>query len=85
MAVSIILISVQVGSTMIYILLPAFFLPCSAVSDPSLKCSLQGNFDQPAFMSDGDIIIGGIFPMHYRVELPTTNYRSKPSAAECQG
>lgn len=85
MTVSVIFISVQVCSTMIYLLLTAFFIPCSAVSDPSSKCSLQGDFDQPAFMSDGDITIGGIFPLHYRVELPTTDYRSKPLAAQCQG
>ncbi|KAF4071900.1 hypothetical protein AMELA_G00268160 [Ameiurus melas] len=36
-------------------------------------------------MSDGDITIGGIFPLHYRVELPTTDYRSKPFSAQCQG
>ncbi|KAM9480731.1 extracellular calcium-sensing receptor-like [Clarias gariepinus] len=70
---------------MICLLLPALFLHCSAVSNPSSKCSLQGDFDQPTFMSDGDITIGGIFPLHYRVELPSTDYRSKPLAAQCQG
>lgn len=70
---------------MIYLLLPGFFLFCSAMSDPSSKCSLQGDFDQPAFMSDGDITIGGIFPLHYRVDLPTAEYTNKPLAAKCQG
>ncbi|XP_060733769.1 extracellular calcium-sensing receptor-like [Tachysurus vachellii] len=55
------------------------------MSDPSSKCSLQGDFDQPAFMSDGDITIGGIFPLHYRVDLPTAEYTNKPLAAQCQG
>lgn len=85
MAVSIMFISTQVGSEMIYLLFSSFFLSCSAVYVPSSKCSLQGDFDQPAFMSDGDITIGGIFPLHYRVELPKTDYKSKPFAAQCQG
>lgn len=71
--------------TMIYILLPAFFLPSSGVADPSSKCSLQGVLDQPAFTSNGDITIGGIFPLHYRMELPKTDYRIKPLVAQCQG
>ncbi|XP_022535535.2 extracellular calcium-sensing receptor-like [Astyanax mexicanus] len=69
---------------MIYLFLPVTFLTCTATSAP-FKCSAQGDFDQPAFMADGDITIGGIFPLHYRVELPTTDYTNKPSAAQCQG
>ncbi|KAI4898229.1 hypothetical protein NFI96_001063 [Prochilodus magdalenae] len=69
---------------MTYLFLPVFFLPLTAVSAPS-TCSAQGDFDQPAFMADGDITIGGIFPLHYRVELPTSDYTKKPSAPQCQG
>uniref|UniRef100_A0A3B4E4M8 G-protein coupled receptors family 3 profile domain-containing protein n=1 Tax=Pygocentrus nattereri TaxID=42514 RepID=A0A3B4E4M8_PYGNA len=68
----------------IYLFLPVFFLPCTVVSTPS-KCSTQGHFDQLAFMANGDITIGGIFPLHYRVELPTTDYTEKPLTAQCQG
>ncbi|XP_048837918.1 extracellular calcium-sensing receptor-like isoform X1 [Brienomyrus brachyistius] len=39
----------------------------------------------PGFLADGDYIIGGIFPMHYRVELPPTNYTQKPASAQCLG
>ncbi|XP_066540566.1 extracellular calcium-sensing receptor-like [Hoplias malabaricus] len=45
----------------------------------------KGAADQPAFIADGDITIGGIFPLHYRVELPTADYMSKPLTAQCQG
>ncbi|KAL6479459.1 hypothetical protein MHYP_G00128920 [Metynnis hypsauchen] len=68
----------------IYLFLPVFFLPCTVVSTPS-KCSAQGHFDQLAFMANGDLSIGGIFPLHYRVELPTTDYTEKPLTAQCQG
>ncbi|XP_036441045.1 extracellular calcium-sensing receptor-like [Colossoma macropomum] len=54
------------------------------MSTPS-KCSAQGDFDQPAFIAYGDITIGGIFPFHYRVELPTADYTEKPLTAQCQG
>ncbi|MBN3282961.1 CASR protein, partial [Polyodon spathula] len=31
------------------------------------------------------IIIGGLFPMHYRVVVPELNYTYKPAASGCQG
>ncbi|XP_061072462.1 extracellular calcium-sensing receptor-like [Conger conger] len=61
----------------------SLFHPFSAVS-PDPTCSLQGKFD-PDFQADGDFIIGGIFPMHYRVEPAIKNYTVKPAPAECQG
>ncbi|XP_059362234.1 extracellular calcium-sensing receptor-like [Carassius carassius] len=36
-------------------------------------------------MTSGDFTIGGIFPLHYRVELPPTDYKKRPLAAQCQG
>ncbi|XP_057203741.1 extracellular calcium-sensing receptor-like [Triplophysa rosa] len=36
-------------------------------------------------MTTGDFTIGGIFPLHYRVELPPTDYIKRPLAAQCQG
>ncbi|XP_076853594.1 extracellular calcium-sensing receptor [Brachyhypopomus gauderio] len=69
---------------MIYLFLLVFLLSCTAVQF-SAKCSSQGDFDEPVFMADGDITIGGIFPLHYRVELPAADYTSKPLTAHCQG
>ncbi|MBN3282963.1 CASR protein, partial [Polyodon spathula] len=48
-------------------------------------CTLQGNFKLPGLLADGDIIIGGLFPMHYRVVVPELNYTYKPAASACQG
>ncbi|MGH0140297.1 UNVERIFIED_CONTAM: hypothetical protein FKN15_046078 [Acipenser sinensis] len=48
-------------------------------------CTLQGNFELPALLADGDIILGGLFPMHYRVVVPELNYTYKPAASACQG
>ncbi|XP_041918946.1 extracellular calcium-sensing receptor-like [Alosa sapidissima] len=48
-------------------------------------CTLQGGFELPGFMSDGTFTIGGIFPMHYRVELPHTDFKMPPVSAQCRG
>uniref|UniRef100_A0A8C1RYV1 G-protein coupled receptors family 3 profile domain-containing protein n=1 Tax=Cyprinus carpio TaxID=7962 RepID=A0A8C1RYV1_CYPCA len=49
------------------------------------SCNPQGDFNLPVFMTSGDFTIGGIFPLHYRVELPPTDYIKRPLAAQCQG
>ncbi|XP_048121046.1 extracellular calcium-sensing receptor-like [Alosa alosa] len=36
-------------------------------------------------MSDGTFTIGAIFPMHYRVELPHTDFKMPPVSAQCRG
>ncbi|XP_064159388.1 extracellular calcium-sensing receptor-like [Anguilla rostrata] len=56
--------------------------PVNLSPDPA--CSLLGNFE-PNFHADGDFIIGGLFPMHYRVEPPDQNFTYKPAAPRCQG
>uniref|UniRef100_A0A8C1K3Z7 G-protein coupled receptors family 3 profile domain-containing protein n=1 Tax=Cyprinus carpio TaxID=7962 RepID=A0A8C1K3Z7_CYPCA len=68
--------------TMIYILVSLFHLSSAAVT---LNCSPQDDFDLPVFMTSGDFTIGGIFPLHYRVELPPTDYIKRPLAAQCRG
>ncbi|XP_061072467.1 extracellular calcium-sensing receptor-like [Conger conger] len=66
----------------------SLFYHLSAVTPASLipapVCSLQGNFE-PDFQADGDLIIGGLFPMHYRVEPPDQNFTYKPAAPQCWG
>ncbi|XP_069053648.1 extracellular calcium-sensing receptor-like [Lepisosteus oculatus] len=54
-------------------------------ADGEASCTLQGNFGLPGFLADGDIIIGGLFPMHYRVVVPDLTYTHKPAASGCQG
>uniref|UniRef100_A0A8C1QI67 G-protein coupled receptors family 3 profile domain-containing protein n=1 Tax=Cyprinus carpio TaxID=7962 RepID=A0A8C1QI67_CYPCA len=73
---------VEFDRTMIYILVSLFHLSSAAVT---LNCSPQDDFDLPVFMTSGDFTIGGIFPLHYRVELPPTDYIKRPLAAQCRG
>ncbi|MBN3324634.1 CASR protein, partial [Atractosteus spatula] len=45
------------------------------------SCTLQGNFELPGFLADGDIVIGGL----YWVVVPDLTYTHKPAASGCQG
>ncbi|XP_030648560.1 extracellular calcium-sensing receptor-like [Chanos chanos] len=36
-------------------------------------------------MADGDLTLGGIFPLHYKVEMPETDYSKQPLTAQCKG
>ncbi|XP_043558920.1 extracellular calcium-sensing receptor-like [Chiloscyllium plagiosum] len=47
------------------------------------SCTLQGRFNLPELSQDGDIIIGGVFPIHYRGELPKTSYQILPETPTC--
>ncbi|XP_048027297.1 extracellular calcium-sensing receptor-like [Megalobrama amblycephala] len=67
---------------MIYIFVSVFHLSSAALTS---TCSPQDDFNLPVFMNNGDLTIGGIFPLHYRVELPSTDYIKRPLAAQCQG
>ncbi|KPP59554.1 extracellular calcium-sensing receptor-like, partial [Scleropages formosus] len=42
------------------------------------SCILQGLFE-PSFLANGHFMIGGLFPLHYRVEMSYWNYTQKPS------
>ncbi|KAL1256591.1 hypothetical protein QQF64_012136 [Cirrhinus molitorella] len=67
---------------MIYMFVSLFHLSSAVVN---LNCSPQDDFDLPVFMTSGDFTIGGIFPLHYRVELSPTDYIKRPLAAQCKG
>ena len=38
-----------------------------------------------ALHSRGDVVIGGLFPLHYVAPKPQHSYRSKPELAPCSG
>uniref|UniRef100_A0A3B5M294 Olfactory receptor C family, v1 n=1 Tax=Xiphophorus couchianus TaxID=32473 RepID=A0A3B5M294_9TELE len=47
-------------------------------------CVLRNSF-QPAFVAEGDFIMGGIFPLHYNQEMPDQNYTYTPPPVKCNG
>lgn len=50
-----------------------------------MKCTLQGTPRLPAFSTDGDFVIGGVFAIHYEVRTGTHHYNSKPEVLMCAG
>ncbi|XP_048837891.1 extracellular calcium-sensing receptor-like isoform X1 [Brienomyrus brachyistius] len=56
----------------------------STTQTPAYSCSLLGPFE-PNFLADGDYIIGGIFPLHYVMDMPDLNCTYKPSPIQCHG
>ncbi|KAJ8367757.1 hypothetical protein SKAU_G00077850 [Synaphobranchus kaupii] len=59
-------------------------LPLADSSIPGPVCSLLGTF-HPDFQADGDVIIGGVFPIHYGIETPEPNFTYKQAAPQCWG
>ncbi|KAJ3591113.1 hypothetical protein NHX12_009060 [Muraenolepis orangiensis] len=51
----------------------------------SSECVTLGNSEQLALHSEGDVIIGGLFPMHYLVPDSRSNYHNKPQNLPCNG
>uniref|UniRef100_A0A8C7JHP6 Olfactory receptor C family, v1 n=1 Tax=Oncorhynchus kisutch TaxID=8019 RepID=A0A8C7JHP6_ONCKI len=64
---------------------PVSISPLTEATSTQPACSPQGAFELPGFSAQGDFLMGGIFPLHYRVELPGTDYTHQPLAALCQG
>lgn len=49
------------------------------------ECVVVGNNEPLALRSEGDVIIGGLFPVHYLVPNSQNTYRSKPQNLPCNG
>uniref|UniRef100_A0A3Q3M5Y4 Extracellular calcium-sensing receptor-like n=1 Tax=Mastacembelus armatus TaxID=205130 RepID=A0A3Q3M5Y4_9TELE len=64
------------------------YSPVSCFTSPAPAaaevCTLRNSF-QPGFVSKGDYVIGGIFPLHYNQEMPDINYTYRPPPVKCNG
>ncbi|CAL8334758.1 unnamed protein product [Boreogadus saida] len=49
------------------------------------ECVILGNSELLALRSEGDVIIGGLFPVHYLVSNSRDTYNSKPQNRPCNG
>uniref|UniRef100_A0A8C4TLJ4 G-protein coupled receptors family 3 profile domain-containing protein n=1 Tax=Erpetoichthys calabaricus TaxID=27687 RepID=A0A8C4TLJ4_ERPCA len=62
-----------------------FTSPLLSVENTENACVHQDLSDLPGFFADGDIVIGGLFPMHYRIAEPDQNLTYKPATPRCHG
>ncbi|XP_066566416.1 extracellular calcium-sensing receptor-like [Amia ocellicauda] len=46
-------------------------------------CLLRGDFTPPALAQDGDVIIGGVFTLHYKGAVREMSYRTGPKNPGC--
>lgn len=49
------------------------------------KCWRLSDFNSPVLEREGDIIIGGLFPLHYIAPEPEYTYSELPQYQECSG
>lgn len=48
-------------------------------------CVKTAETERPALNSGGDVVIGGIFPLHYSAFVPQQTYSNKPEPITCSG
>ncbi|KAM9852844.1 extracellular calcium-sensing receptor-like [Aulostomus maculatus] len=68
---------------MVFILL-SFTQPVSS-SSVSPSCKLRRQFHLNGMHKAGDVVLGGLFEVHYSFEYPELTYTSEPSQPRCQG
>lgn len=48
-------------------------------------CEVLGRFDMPSLFRQGDIMIGGIFPVFNKEIITTFEFENKPAGVMCTG
>lgn len=49
------------------------------------QCVKATDAEHPALHAGGDVVIGGIFPLHYSASVPPQTYTNKPELLTCSG
>ncbi|XP_069053816.1 extracellular calcium-sensing receptor-like [Lepisosteus oculatus] len=48
-----------------------------------VTCRFQGEVESAAFFQEGDVVLGGLFPLHYRSPLYAPSFKSRPKPPHC--
>ncbi|KAI2653715.1 Extracellular calcium-sensing receptor [Labeo rohita] len=62
-----------------------FIVEMVRVCGAGLSCSLQGRSVSESLYKEGDVIIGGLFPVHVEAPLPDRAFTQIQHGARCQG
>lgn len=49
------------------------------------RCVKAADTERPALHSGGDVVIGGIFPLHYSASVSPQTFANKPELITCSG
>lgn len=73
------------NTNVILLLLNSYFP--SAASSPlySSSCQLQGRFNLNGMHKAGDVILGGLFQIHFGLTYPDLSFNSEPQQPACYG
>lgn len=58
----------------------SFFLPVFS----ALSCKIRKHFDLNGMHKAGDVVLGGLFEVHYSFVFPELSFTSEPSQPTCQ-
>lgn len=54
-------------------------------SESSSGCQRMGKFDPHILEMDGNIVLGGLFPLHYIAPKPDDVFTDQPKVQTCSG
>ena len=75
--------SVDTHLCLLILLSPSFFMP--VLSSLSLSCKLRQKFNLNGMHKAGDVVLGGLFEVHYSSVFPELSFTSEPNQPRCQG
>uniref|UniRef100_A0A3P9B4D4 G-protein coupled receptors family 3 profile domain-containing protein n=1 Tax=Maylandia zebra TaxID=106582 RepID=A0A3P9B4D4_9CICH len=67
------------------ILLYSYFSYAMSSSLFPSSCQLQGQFNLNRMQKSGDVILGGLFPVHFFSSIPDLSFTSQPQQPSCHG
>ncbi|XP_030600123.1 extracellular calcium-sensing receptor-like [Archocentrus centrarchus] len=70
---------------LLLILLCSYFSSALSSSLFTTSCQWQGQFHVNGMHKSGDVILGGLFPVHFFSSIPDLSFTSKPQQPTCHG